>query len=194
MPEEIDRDDFESQLAGLAPRTAIDRDRLMYLAGRASVENDGLARSTRGLTRSVRSTTRSVRSTTRSVRSTTRSVRSATWALAAMTTAAGVLLAMVLHRPEPQVVERIVEKRVEVPAAVAVPEPAAPRVVERATPLPRSVPPAGYPRLLSALLEQGIEALPENVQTAQVPDDKPASYGRLREELLGPSMARDKAS
>ena len=180
MPEEIDRDDFESQLAGLAPRTAIDRDRLMYLAGRASVENDGLARSTRGLTRSVRSTTRSV--------------RSATWALAAMTTAAGVLLAMVLHRPEPQVVERIVEKRVEVPAAVAVPEPAAPRVVERATPLPRSVPPAGYPRLLSALLEQGIEALPENVQTAQVPDDKPASYGRLREELLGPSMARDKAS
>jgi hypothetical protein len=99
--EEEDLKAFEADLAALQPRAdRLDRDRLMFLAGQAAAARGNAAAAAR--------------------------TRRWAWpaALAAMTTVAAALLAVVVWRPEPQVVERIIEAPVERPA----PDAAAPGV------------------------------------------------------------------
>jgi hypothetical protein len=191
MSPEEDLISLEAELARLRPRKErLDRDRLMYLAGRASVGGKAAVRGPRA------------------------------WhwpaALAAMTTIAAVLAVMLVSRPAVQVVERIVEVPVEQPGsdmrtahddqspgeANPPPRPDYREIESHSAPSRSAAALASwlaasdwaghlskesYPALRNAVLAGGLPSLPRSPAAAtggSRRDDVPASYRQWRESLL----------
>jgi hypothetical protein len=167
-----DLKDVEAALASLVPRGGrIDRDRLMFLAGQASVG----ARAQNGIRHAAR------------------------WAwpsgFAAMTAVAATLLVMLLARPEPQAVVRIVESTQDSVPSIQYSVLGAPYA---APSTPNTVPstqysvlspdsPArdSYHELLARVLAKGLDAWePPAGGSVSVPGAAPLKYRDLLETML----------
>ncbi len=175
---------FELGLSSLVPRASgIDRDRLMFLAGQAE--------EARNAERGVRSEEVEARATFASNAGQNRAGLAWPAAFAAMTTVAASLLVVLMNRPEPQVVERIVRVPVEVPRAALAAEPQ-----EQGSGVEESAPavarawngPAGgdsYLRLREQALAYGLDASMYSLQRpANASVEPPTSYRELRDSLL----------
>lgn len=172
--------EFEQSLASLMPRAArIDRDRLMFLAGQAAV--------------SLASGGREPPGNPVEPSGSARPHRSRAWpaAFAAMTALAASLLALLVNRPEPRVIERIVRVPIAAPAAV-VAGPAEPGKLEFASEPPRSTPPHGaapfgetYLQAREQVLAFGVDRwMQTNPSSAAAGGGAPTSYRELRDSLL----------
>jgi hypothetical protein len=175
----IPNSEFEQSLSSLAPRAArLDRDRLMFLAGQATRQASGGRQPPDDLDRRV-------------ARADSPASR---WgwpaAFSAMTALAASLLIMLVNRPEPQVIERIVR----VPAA------ASPAIASRSAELGRQAieseppfsPAPGRPafgesylhardQVLAFGLDSWMQSNPSRSSTAE---SAPTSYRELREKLF----------
>ncbi|HVX60672.1 MAG TPA: hypothetical protein VHC19_08720 [Pirellulales bacterium] len=178
----IPHSEIEQALCSLAPRAAqLDRDRLMFLAGQAAVPQASqeceLAADQSHQVDAVSSL-------------------GARWgwpvAFSAMTALAASLLLVLLNRPEPQVIERVVRVPVEVRRSVAeaadAPEQADRFVVDAArTERAEYQPPSGdsYLRLRNRALALGIDSWMDAVRSPGfASEERPASYRELRDSLL----------
>jgi hypothetical protein len=191
MSSEEELNSFAAELAALRPRSdRLDRDRLMFLAGQASVGSQKCRRTT----------------------------RSRFWpaATATMTAAAAALLVMFVASPRVEIIERIVAVPTQAGGEGVRPAPDAaiqPEAIERrpateprraAQPttsrfaaalagwLPASDGPSpratmSYPGVRDAVLAHGLDSLPTPPSAAggnREPDSVPSSYRSLRESLL----------
>lgn len=184
LPDELKA--VETALRGLTPATgAVDRDRLMYLAGRASVladEPSSVSGATGGLsTRAGRDTASTAGRASSGTQRLARISRFA-WPLA---TAALVLLSLTLSgrllyisgRSERILVVQKASQRDELPVATA-------SVVGF-----QSAPSGGfsYMQLRNAVLNRGVDALPAQAVShpASAPNTNAPHWPSLRDDLLG---------
>ena len=176
-----DLKDIEAALASLAPRgDRIDRDRLMFLAGQASVG---------GRTGDVPTT-----SVGMAPGVAPRVAPRGRWAwpasLAAVSALAATLLVMLVVRPGPQVVERIVE--VPVPGEASGKGHSLPRNIDRSVPGALSPALASYPtspdsyhKVLERVLQHGLDAWkPPAGDGATATAAAPVTYRELLETML----------
>jgi hypothetical protein len=178
----IPHSEFEQALCSLAPRAAqLDRDRLMFLAGQATVPQASqeceLAVDQSHQVDAVGSPR-------------------ARWgwpaAFSAMTAVAAALLVALLNRPAPQIIERIVRVPVEVRRSVAEAADAreqTDRLAEDAARLQiserRPAADDSYLRLRNRALALGIDSWMDAVRSpAFASEERPASYRELRDSLL----------
>jgi hypothetical protein len=195
MPQNEDLNALEARLAALRPRTGLDRDRLMFLAGRAS-GGAGILPVRCGA--SVQPSEDNSNAPAASPAGTTAPQSRRRWAwpaaTAGMTALAASLLIALLVRPQPQPIVQIVERIVEVPAvrpAIVAGEPRprteAQDTVYRQPSAADRLPASSYPRMRDQMLAMGVDswrtqqAGPE--ERRQPPRE---SYRELRELLLGP--------
>ncbi|MGH7140975.1 MAG: hypothetical protein ACREHD_35030 [Pirellulales bacterium] len=168
LPEDASLERFAAELAALLPRARLDRDRLMYLAGQASVAPARVHLPRRW-----------------------------PWpaAFGGMTAVAASLLLLLALRPAPQVVERIV--RVPMPVSPpnttdvhprAAPSAAVPIAAEQpaaARRLPPDAPAPVYLDLRDRVLAMGLDSFsPPGAPSDERPDSQPANYRDLLNSLL----------
>ena len=173
---------LEAMLSSLAPRAArIDRDRLMFLAGQASAQMaSGERRPPVYLAEQI------------GVAQANRSRWTWPAAFAGMTAAAAALLVLLVNRPEPRVIERIVRVPIEAQRAFA--SQSRPGGVETtafddetpsAARRPRLAAGESYVHSRDQALAFGIDAwLQRNPAHASAGDGAASSYRALREDLL----------
>jgi len=193
-----ERAPLEAMLSSLAPRAAqFERDRLMFLAGQASVlplplgegRGEGFGK---GPEQGEESCGGAALTLTLSQRETGPERRWA-WpaAFSAMTAVAATLLVMVVNRPEPRVIERIVRVPIDAPSVVAA-APLAEREhseieSERPLPAPRSPASFGetYLHARNQVLAFGLDSwMQTKPALAAASDGAPATYRKLRDSLL----------
>lgn len=161
---------FAASLAALSPHARLDRDRLMYLAGQASV---GQA----------------------SVDQASRRPRPWAWPVAcsAMTAVAACLLALLASRPEPKVIERIVRVPVNTSVeniaggqnAVAERQAAEESHVARPERPPREIRTAKYLELRDRVLALGLDDwTTTNGSSENRADSPPDNYRELLKRML----------
>ena len=202
----MDRDDvkrtrnseFEQALSSLVPRAArLDRDRLMFLAGQAALlplplgEGRGVGLG-KGQEHGEKSCGSAALTLTLSQRERGPERR---WgwpaAFSAMTAVAATLLVMVVNRPAPRVIERIVRVPIDAPPVVAA-APLAEREkseIESERPLPPARSPASfgetYLHARNQVLAFGLDSwMQTKPALAAASDDAPTSYRELRDSLL----------
>jgi hypothetical protein len=201
QPPTSDLANLEAMLSSLAPRAAgIDRDRLMFLAGQASAlplpmgQGRGEGEAMRGAASAQTAHSPDSTALTLTLSQRERGQRGRwAWpaAFSAMTALAASLLVMLVNRPGPQVVERIVRVPVERPAAVA----DSPHI-ERDQPTLETGLASSPARRYAAFGESYLHArdqvlafgldswMRSNPSAAASSSEPPASYRELRESLL----------